>query len=151
MRTLNMTLFIVGGLLILTGCQGQSGAMEINKTKVGGVYEIVDSGKEFKFYNSDQSFKLDTLTFISFANFEKVQRVKSPYEGVYSLSFKLNDKGKLKFKEMTSRNVHKQICFVMGDKIIAAPQVNDIIPNGQVSIMIADEKGIEEIIKYLKN
>ncbi len=152
MRILGVTFVIITGLLTLTGCNGQTGAVKINKTKIGGLYEINVNGKEYNFYNSDEIFKLDTGTFISFIYFDKIVRVQSDFDqGVYSLDFKLNDAGILKFKEMTERNIGKPICFVIGDKVMAAPTILVIIPNGRGNVTVADNKVIDQMIEYLEN
>jgi preprotein translocase subunit SecD len=103
------------------------------------------------FYNTSESIIVDTTTYISFADFDGIKKAKSPYDGVFVIDCELNDKGAAKFKEMTSRNLRKQICFVIDDKIIAAPMINQTIPNGQIQMMIADKKGIELIMEYFKN
>ncbi|MES2379601.1 MAG: hypothetical protein V4538_01080 [Bacteroidota bacterium] len=152
MRIFNATLVIISGLLILTSCNGQTGAIKINKDKIGGLYEINENGKQLNFYNSDEIFKLDTVTYISFVYFDRITRVQSDFDqGVYSLDFKLNDSGTLKFKEMTERNTGKQICFVIGDKVMSAPTILGSIPNGRGTVTVTDNKVIDQMIEYLEN
>jgi preprotein translocase subunit SecD len=151
MSKFRTTLIKLTFLFILTSCGRQSGVIEFNNTKIGGLYELAENGKEYKFYNSEESFKLDTTTFISFADFDKFFREESDHEKIYSLGFRLNDVGILKFKEMTERNVGKPLCFVIGNKIMAAPIVQVSIPNGQGSITVADKSALEGMIDYLEN
>ncbi|MCB0506464.1 MAG: hypothetical protein KDC58_13320 [Cyclobacteriaceae bacterium] len=150
MRIFDSTLLIIIGLLVLTSCSGQSGVIEIDRSKIGGLYEIDENGREYAFYNGKESFKLNTLTSISFTDFDQIIRMKPRFEGVYSLYFELNDIGILKFKEMTERNIGKPICFVIGNKIMAAPTVQVAIPNGQGEITIADKNTMDEMVNYLK-
>lgn len=151
MRIFNATFVIATALLFLTSCNIQTGEIEFNKNKLGGLFEIDGSGKEYAFYNGKESFKLNPSTYISLADFDQIVQRESQHEGVYSIFFKLNDAGTLKFKEMTERNIGKPICFLIGHKVIAAPTVQGVIPNGQVEVTVADKKAIDEMVEYLTN
>lgn len=142
---------IVSVTLILTCCRQQRSVIVLHADRMGGLYEISENGMEFKYYNSDQVFKLDTLTYISLVKFDKIYREESPFRGVYSLGFELNETGKREFEEMTARNINKQVCFVLNGKVMAAPYVQTTIPNGRGSVTVTDEKAIDEMIKYLNN
>jgi preprotein translocase subunit SecD len=148
---INKGLTLLTGLLILFSCRGQDSRIAINKTKKGGLFEINENGKSLTFYNKKESMKVDTTTFVPFAEFDNLKEMESPYEGMFILDFKLNETGTLKFEEMTSRNLGKQLCFVIDDKIIAAPIINAEIPNGRIQMLLPDKEEIELIIKYLKN
>jgi preprotein translocase subunit SecD len=151
MKIITYISLIATVIFILTECAARRDFIEVNKGKIGGLYEISENGKAHKFYNSDQLFKLDTLTFISFEHFDKIYREESEFKGVYSLGFILTESGKRGFEEMTARNIKKQLCFVLEDKVIAAPIVHTSIPNGRVSVTVADERAIDRIIEYLSN
>jgi len=147
---INVPLSLASALLVLFSCSPHRDAIEINENKPGGLYELAQNGKQFKSYNSDESYLVDTTTFISFADFHYFEKQESDHEGTYSFNFQLTDEGTLKFKEMTGRNISKQICFIIGDKVVIAPIVQGIIPNGMVSVTIVDEKAAGEIIEFLK-
>jgi preprotein translocase subunit SecD len=144
-------LHLVNSIIILASCNTQTGSSIISQNKIGGLYEINESGEIFSFYNSNEIFKLDTLSHIPFKYFESIQKQKSQYDGIYSVYIKLDPQGTLLFKEMTERNKNKQLCLVIDNKIMAAPMVTAIIPDGKVTLTIADKNGLEEIINYLKN
>lgn len=141
----------MAGLLVLISCSGQDNRIVLNKNKKGGIFESNVYGKSLTFYDKDESIKVDTSTFISFGEFAGIKRGKSPIDGVFVLDFKLNEIGTLRFKEMTNRNLRKQICFVIDDKIIAAPVISEEITNGQLQMMVSDKKAIDLIFEYFKD
>ena len=67
------------------------------------------------------------------------------------LNFKLNESGKIKFEKMTRRNLGKQICLVIKDKVITAPILSMAITDGKINLSMLEKNIIEEIIEYLKN
>lgn len=144
-------LALLTGLLLLVSCSSSDSPIAINKNKKGGLFESSVTGKGLSFYHSKEIIKVDTTTFISFVDFDVIRQEKSPYEGVFVLNVELNESGTLKFNEMTSRNLRKPICFVIGDKIVAAPIISEVISNGRILMMIPDKKGVELIIEYFKN
>lgn len=151
MNMISKGLTLLTGLLILFSCSREDNRIAINKTKKGGLFEIKANGKSLTFYNKKESIKVDTTTFVPFTDFDNLEEMKSPYEGVFVLDFKLNDKGTSKFKEMTTRNLGKQLYFVVDDKIVATPIINEEISNGRIQMMLADRNEVELIIQYLKN
>jgi preprotein translocase subunit SecD len=147
MRKFNVTLIILFALL---GCGGKSEQHIIHANKIGGLFETSDYGKQFKLHNKEESFKLNTATYIPFASFDKTFRKEFSDEGLVTLNFMLGKFGTLKFKAMTERNIGKPICFVVEDKIMAAPILLSVISEGKMSIMVSSVKEADEIIEYLK-
>jgi preprotein translocase subunit SecD len=144
-------LLLVNSIIIISSCNVQTGSSIESQNKIGGLYEINESGEIFSFYNNNETFKLDTASHIPFKYFESIKKQKSQYDGIYSVYIKLNPQGALLFKDMTERNKNKQLCLIINNKIMAAPLVTDIITSGQLTLMIADKNGLEEIINYLQN
>jgi hypothetical protein len=62
------------GLFTIIQCNGQNNIIKIKKGKIGELFEISETGKLYKSYNDDQSFRLDPITYISFQDFESVKR-----------------------------------------------------------------------------
>ncbi|MEN7551754.1 hypothetical protein AAG747_27815 [Rapidithrix thailandica] len=142
-------LIVFTSLLLLWGCGRKYPLMKINPGKEGGIYEIANQGKEYTSYNPEQTYLLNPSTCISFADFESVQQEDSPYEGgSYRFIFKLNETGTLKFKEFTQRNLGKQVCLVVNNKVIVAPVIQEVIPSGLLSISMSDPQYVEEIKEY---
>lgn len=133
---------------MLMNCSGDK--IEFKSEKKGGFYEIGENGKKFTLYKSDQSVKLDTTTYIPFAEFDKISIEESDDEKTHILDFKLNDLGSAKFKHMTERNLSKNICLVVNDQIMSAATVESVISDGKVHLMIEDKKGLDNIISYLQ-
>ncbi len=136
-------------VLVFVKCGPPTTTVELRSSKNGGLYEISDKGTEYKFYNNAQSFKLNTSTFIPFDDFERIQTEDSE-ESAHALQFILNKSGTEKFKQMTERNLQKQVCFVVDNKIMAAPIIQSIIANGFVQLNMPDKKTIDDIVKYLE-
>jgi preprotein translocase subunit SecD len=137
--------------IVLISCQYSPREIKIKPNKIGGLFEVIESGVPYKFYNSGELFKLDTSTFIPFNDFIEINRRKSEFEGTFTLGFSLNADGAEQLRKMTEGNIRKQICFVVDDKVIAAPIVMTAITGGQVDMTIADEKAIDDILNYLQN
>ena len=102
------------------------------------------------FYNSEEEVKVDTTLYVPFSNFESIQETKGPFEGVFVLKIRLDEVGTQSLSVLTKNVERKRICFVIEEKVMAAPNLNEHIPNGRVSIMIPDEKAKDLIIDRLK-
>lgn len=50
------------------------------------------------------------------------------------VSLKLNSEGAKKFKEATTKFLHEQIAIKLDEQVISAPEVKDVIPNGEAVI-----------------
>lgn len=59
---------------------------------------------------------------------------KNPSGNGFAISLKMNEEGTLLWKKMTTANVGKQIAITLDDKVYSAPNVNEPIPNGNLSI-----------------
>ena len=149
MRSISKFFILLISFFVLANC-GSSNFFPIKKGKAGGLFELSEAGKQYTFYNSAQILNLNTETFISFDEFTELSKGKSENDH-FTLNFSLNESGKTKFKEMTARNVQKQICFVIKDKIIMAPIVTAAIPDGKVMVTLNNETDMQEIVDYLKN
>lgn len=142
-------IFISISLFWFAGCVKPVKPVEIKSGKQGGLFEINEAGRSFTFHDSNESLHLDTTTYIPLSSFEVVQQEKSDYEGSLVLNIKLNEVGTTKFKAMSERNISKQICFVVGSKIISAPILQSPIPNGRIS-MHGSRETINAVIQYLE-
>jgi SecD/SecF fusion protein len=59
---------------------------------------------------------------------------KNPSGNGFAISLTMNPEGIILWERMTTINVGKQIGIVLDDKVYSAPNVNEPIPNGNVSI-----------------
>jgi len=59
---------------------------------------------------------------------------KNPYGKDFAISLSMNPEGTILWERMTTINVGKQIAIVLDDKVYSAPNVNEPIPNGKISI-----------------
>ena len=133
---------------ILISCGPQP---NIVKGKVGGIYETNEKGKLYNLINTNEQFYLDTLSYISFDDFDVITKESTEY-GTHKLVFRLNDQGALKFKDMTERNLNKQICIVIQDVIIVAANVAMIIENGEIAVSLnQNEDSANHLYWYLTN
>ncbi|NOQ75560.1 MAG: hypothetical protein GQ574_26355 [Crocinitomix sp.] len=148
-KTSTLTALIII-LFTFSGCSEEHESIEFNKEQSGGLYEIAIDGEVFEFYNSDETYILNTNTFIPFENFDKIYRHVSedPYE--YGINLELDATGTVQFKDMTARNLGHEVCFVVGDKIIAAPVVMTPIEEGDVLMSMMNQEEVEEIISILE-
>lgn len=135
---------------IFTSCAEKVDPISLNSEKQGGLYEINETGKELTFYNRSEKLKVDTTSVISFKNFDQLQSGNPPMDGIALLIIKLDETGTSKLKEMTKRNIKKQLCLVIEDKIVAAPQVSEVISNGQIELLIA-KKDFEYLAASFEN
>ncbi len=118
--------------------------------KFNGIYLVVDSGFEYPFYNDSTTiYCIDTVPIVSFLDFEEVKKQKSRY-GNIELYIKLNDKDKIKFAEATREHIGEKFVFILKNKLISAPVVNEEISGGELVISGADENIINEIVEYFK-
>ena len=139
-------LFYLITILILISCADRSEPITINRTKKGGLYEINEDGKEFTFYNRNEKLKIDTSNAISFKNFEKLYSENAPMDGLAVLVIKLDESGTSKLSTMTKRNMNKQLCLVIEDNIVSAPQVSEPIVNGELELLMTKKD-----FDFLKN
>ncbi|MFT5861093.1 MAG: preprotein translocase subunit SecD [Flavobacteriaceae bacterium] len=148
MKFTKSTLFLAIGLCAaLLSCNGQQ---NIAKGKIGGFYEISADGKEYNLINSTEKFYLDTLSYISYDDFEGVT-IEANERGSYDLGFILNNQGAVKFKQMTKRNLNKQVCIVIQNEVIISAQIINVIENGEIVIDLNDEEEANELVDYLTN
>lgn len=54
--------------------------------------------------------------------------------GKYAISIEMNSAGARIWKKMTEQNLKKCIAITLGEEVIVYPRVNDVIPNGRISV-----------------
>ena len=59
---------------------------------------------------------------------------QNTHMGKHIMSFKLTDAGTKKFAEVTKNNVGKTLCYVLDNKVITAPTINEPILTGSGQI-----------------
>ncbi len=149
LKKINKIICILLPVLILS-CDYQE-AITIKKGQQGGLYETSVTGKSFPYTGSEGSFKVDTVTFIVFDQFESVIREKQDAdEGFYALTFKFKPAAAAKLKEMTERSQGKPMCLIVNGTIISAPIVRVPITDGKLSLTMASQDELEEIISKLE-
>ena len=142
----NILRFIVLLLLTLTSCTGFE-TIEIDKNISAGFYQESHLGKDF--LNAlKQKVKLDTSNVLSLKNVDVISKSKD--DGMYSLNFLLDAEGSKMFEEMSSSNKGKQLHFVINDRIYASPLIHTTISDGMISLVVVQEKEIDNIISQLK-
>jgi preprotein translocase subunit SecD len=144
---LALFLFVIS-CAILTSCGDQA---NISKGKVGGLYEAAIEGESYRLKNSDEQFILDTISFISFDDFDAVTNDGSENGADYYLTFTLNESGASKFKRMSERNLNKEVYLVKYDEIIVAGQIVQVIADGRISLSIKGKDTANELFSYLTN
>jgi preprotein translocase subunit SecD len=137
-------------LLLLMSCQGPVRPIAVKANKQGGLYETLETGKTFSFYNDTITYMLNTDTYIPLSDFERLQVEEGTFEGTSVLNFKLNDAGVSSLKNMSERNLNKQICLVVDGRVVTAPTLQGAIPNGRGSLQV-DDKTMEAVVFYLEH
>jgi hypothetical protein len=152
MKNISRIIAIIIILFTFNGCGGnpEIQGIEFNKEQSGGLYEIGIDGEVFEFYNSGETHTLNTNTFIPFSNFDKIYRQESENPHEYGINLELDAVGAEQFKNMTKRNIGHEICFVVGNMIIAAPLVVTPIEEGDVLMSLLNEEEVEVIIGILE-
>ena len=124
--------------------------IEIKKGQGGGLFELSENGKVYKTADGDESYRVDTVNFLSLDLVKEVIRKRQDDEtGFYQLNFNFNPVGTTKFKEMTERNLDKKIIMIVKDKVIMSPVVRTIIADGKVSVTLTSQDELEELISNL--
>lgn len=130
----------------------KTGLYEINESETNSCKKHdVEKGKEKKVC-------IDSPLVIGVDHIEKVETVSVEYEGISEkerqLRVKFNKIGKKKFEEFTNKNRGRRIAFVINDRIVSMPFIQEKISSG---IMIAVEKysktklsifELREIVEY---
>lgn len=127
-----------------------SESIDFDKNKAGGLYEMSQTGEQFQDYNSTEIYYLNDQSHISFKNFESISRQEDNDYGSEGLLLELNPIGASLFSEMTNRNLGRQLCFVINDKVVAAPFVNSVIDEGSIVMDMGADGSLEDIIKLLE-
>lgn len=123
--------------MIFTGCNLKTEPISFNKNLQGGLFETAYEGKEISFYNRDEQMTVDTTSNISFKHFEQLLRGNPPMDGMAVLLIKLDEIGTKKLRDMTTRNIKKQVCLIVNDQIVVAPIVSSAIINGQLELIMS--------------
>jgi preprotein translocase subunit SecD len=55
----------------------------------------------------------------------------SPQSAFYQINFQLTATGAEKFTEITRNNIGNQLAVLWGDRVVSAPNINEVIPTGQ--------------------
>ncbi|MET4083805.1 hypothetical protein ABIB40_003777 [Pedobacter sp. UYP30] len=112
-----------------------------------GFYTVVN----YDYPSSDVSkYELAKKPSITMSDILSVHKVISNYGG-YEITIVFTEAGKLKFKELTERNIRKPIAIVVNNVIVSAPIINSTISGGKANISDGfSEKQIDELIKNLK-
>jgi preprotein translocase subunit SecD len=124
-------LFIVTSFSILTSCSIET---YVIKGKIGGLYELSPDGETFGSSNSNENYLLNTQTYIYFDDFSTIYKELPRNESYYNIGFTLNEKGTLNFKDMTKRNLNKELSIIIQDEIIVRSNVVKQIVDGKVIV-----------------
>jgi len=141
---------LISLVVSLAGCETNNNpVIPIDQNKIGGFYETSTEGMKFDTYDGKTSYTLTshTIPFTHFTSMQLVDPTDGPDPGII---FTLTDKGKQLFKEMSTRNVNKPICFVIKGKVMSAPIVMEPINSNTITLTGKKEE-MEHIMAYLKN
>lgn len=101
--------------------------------KTGWYYIIEDrSGTSRQLNSTDEFYLIDTVPIVTVQEVEKIELVV--YQHQNQLSIKFKDSAAEKWKIATEKSVGKQLAFILDDKLIMAPTVMTVIPNGYSAI-----------------
>ncbi|MBN2893761.1 MAG: hypothetical protein JXL97_17965 [Bacteroidales bacterium] len=119
--------------------------------KFNGIYEVVDDGFEYQFYNDTVKIMIDTVPIVSFSDFENVQKKRDEYMPGYVLNITLSQEAGKKFEEFTGLQINEKAAFILNDKLFAAPVITSRISGVKIQVTGADEEFIDEVIKNFKS
>lgn len=73
-------------------------------------------------------------TGLSGKQLKRAEVVTDPQTGTVQVSLKFNEEGTELFKQITERNIQKPIAIFLDGEAISAPNVDEVIPNGEAII-----------------
>lgn len=118
-----------------------------NKYRLNGIYQTAKNGLEIKFYNdSTKSLKIDTIPVINYSDIDKIEKQYQSQTNQSIINLQLTEIGKKKFKKATRENLNKPLAIVLNDKLLSAPTIVSVIPNGQINISGIDNDQIDKIL-----
>lgn len=123
-------LFLFCAILISCGTSQEIVSFKKQSSQTG-FYESDVNGKEFPVLgDQSKTFKLKASPAISINQFETLKIAEECYKNGICVDFQLSEEGKLKYRELTKRNIHKQIFQVIDGVIIAEVTIMDEIRSG---------------------
>ena len=141
-------LFLITSIVFIS-CDYREVIM-LDNAQTNGIYERHPEGKTFEAYEGDQRFRLETTTCISSKDFKEVVREKQDDGGLYTLSINLTPQAIKAFKELTERNLGRELYLVAKGKVIMAPILRTPIENGQMSITVSSLDEMEELVSRIE-
>ena len=119
----------------------------ISANKEDGLYFVINENRE---NNELKNLKLHTKPAILIDEILEIKNSKDQL-GRNVIDIILKKEGAKNFKILTENNIGKPIAVVLNNKLISAPIVNDVIPNGRIQISgnFSDEE-VNEIISGFK-
>lgn len=114
-----------------------------------GIYEVVNyKTNEYDIFKFELSQKPD----IQINDIYSIEKKQSVFHIGAEIELTLTETGRIKFKELTKKNIQKPLAIVIDKKIIIAPIVNSEIEGGKLTIAgDYTESQIDELIKKLKS
>lgn len=117
-----------------------------------GCYYIVEDNTAIKksllWKGEPETYYIDPKAIVTVADFEEAK--VNEQDGRYSLSVKLNDKGKKAFAAASKNYKGKRLAFVIANELVMAPQVYDEIPGGNFDISgNFEEKELNRFFKVI--
>lgn len=117
---------------------------------VTGCYYIVDDSttikKSLTWNGNLETYFIDPKAIVTVGDFEEAK--VNDEDGRYSLSVKLNERGKKTFAAASKSYKGKKLAFIIAGELVMAPQVYDEIPGGNFEISGNFEKN--ELNHFLK-
>lgn len=118
--------------------------------KESGFYAVAkNSDIDFNSVDYLKNLELDDSPTITIDDISSAKRTKDIF-GKPNISLKLTANGAKKFEKLTQENIGFFVAIVMDKKIISAPRINSVIPNGYIEISGDFTKSeVDEIIKHI--
>jgi preprotein translocase subunit SecD len=145
---------ILAIIILFSSCtlfQKTTDTTPLEKYKFNGIYHTIEDGFEYALYaDSTEVYYIDTVAIVRFSDFDEVEKRKNKTIGGSDLFIKLNEEAKENFAKATKEHIGEVFTIILQDKMISAPIVMEEITGGEILLTAADEKTIDEIVKYYK-
>lgn len=119
---------------------------------VTGCYYIVEDNTAIKksliWEGNQETYYINPKAIVTVVDFEEAK--VNEQDGRYSLSVKLNDRGKKAFAAASKSYKGKRLAFIIAGELVMAPQVYDEIPGGNFEISgNFEEKELNRFFKVI--
>ena len=114
-----------------------------NLKEYSGIFGTSTTGAIYKMPNEPKNYQIDTSNYLAFNELKLVDKSLGQVTGQPTLNLVFNDKGKKQLEDLTIKYLKQPLLFIVNNKLIMAPIVQEKISGG--SVQISGHFTLEEI------